>query len=190
MAEDKDKSVPVKFKGEVKYAMVPPTEARKPFEIDPASPNDTSYSVQVECSDKMYASLIKAGVSGMTKLRTDEETGKTYINLRATKVRGDMTFADPFVVGPSAKPFTEAIGNGSVCNVFATLDKVKKGKALRLKGVQVLTHVPYVPTGGVDKFKEMMDITPDAEDEEVASFVDTSEDSDDDSAAPWDAASL
>ena len=189
MAEDKDKSVPVKFKGMVKYAMVPPTEARKPYEVDPAEPNNTGYSIQVECSEKQHKALLKAGVSGMTKLREDEETGKTYINLKASKVKGSITFPDPFVVGPSAKPFTESIGNGSVCNVFATLDTVKKGKALRLKGVQVLTHVPYVPTGGVDKFKDMMDITPDAEDDEVASLL-ADDDDDDSGVAPWDAASL
>lgn len=157
MSED-NKKVPVKFKGELRWASVPPNPPRKPFEVDPKEPNNTFYQVTVECPKDKFKSLQKAGIPQLTKLVEDEETGKTFIRVKATKVKGDITFNDPDVIDRYGKPVTEAIGNGSEGIVIAELAPIKgrKGKALRLVGVQVLNLVPY-EGGGLNKYKDMLE---------------------------------
>lgn len=169
---DESKKVAVKFKGELRYANVPPRPAQKPYEIDPTQPNNTSYSVQVECDKAKFKELQKAGIPALTKLVEDEETGKTFIRLRATKVKGDMEFKDPDVFDKHGKPVTQSIGNGSEGIVIAELSPIKgrKGKALRLVGVQVTNLIPY-EGGGLSKYKDMLEI----EEEEAQEASDDSD---------------
>jgi hypothetical protein len=150
--------VPVKFKGELKYANVPPRPARKPQEVDPKEPDNTSYSVLVECTKEKFKELQKAGIPALTKLHEDEETGKTFIRVKGTKVKGDLVFKDPDVVDKYKRPITESIGNGSQGIVIAELSPIKgrKGKALRLVGVQVLDLIPY-EGGGLSRYDDMLE---------------------------------
>jgi hypothetical protein len=164
---DENKKVAVKFKGELRYANLPPRPAQKKYEPKPEEINDTSYSVLVECPKEKFKELQKAGIPALTKLVEDEETGKTFLRIRATKTKkiGDklMEFKDPDVVNKYDQPITESIGNGSTGIVIAELGPIKgrKGKALRLVGVQVLNLIPY-EGGGLNKYKDLL------ESEEVA----------------------
>lgn len=156
----------VKFKGTVRWVIVPPNSARKPPTkyIDPDAPNDTTYSVEVECSKEKFKELIKMGIPPGTQLREDEEGGKTYIKVRASKVKRvkdketgemvDMVFTDPFVKDKGGNDVNEPIGDGSEAIVVTELAATKRGKVLRLKGLQVLNHIPYVPkeTNPIDKY--------------------------------------
>ena len=155
---DESKKVPVKFKGELRYANLPPRPAQKPFEVDPTQPNNSSYSVLVECDKAKFKELQKAGIPALTKLVEDEETGKTFIRIRATKIKGDMEFKDPDVQDKYGKPVTVSIGNGSEGIVIAELAPIKgrKGKALRLIGVQVTNLIPY-EGGGLNKYKDLLE---------------------------------
>lgn len=136
---------PVKFKGLCRWANIPPNAARKPFTIDPAEPDNTNYSIEVECSEEQFKKLKKEGLSSLTQLKTDEETGKTYLKIKATKQKRDMIFADPFVVDINNTPYTSMLANGSEVVVIAELEK-EPGKytALRLKGVQVINGIEFV----------------------------------------------
>lgn len=160
---EENKKVAVKFKGELRYANLPPRPAQKKYEPKPEEVNDTSYSVLVECPKEKFKELQKAGIPALTKLVEDEETGKTFLRIRATKQKGDMVFKDPDVVNKYDQPITESIGNGSTGIVIAELSPIKgrKGKALRLVGVQVLNLIPY-EGGGLNKYKDLL------ESEEVA----------------------
>lgn len=152
----------VKFKGLVKWASVPPNEPRKPYEIDEKEPDNTSYSIEVECSVAQFNELMKKGLPKLSTLREDEETGKTYIRVKASKVKGKYTFPDPKVVDIAGNKFEKKIGNGSECVVIAELRPIKgrKGVALGLKAVQVLKHVAYEDDSDID---DMLEIHPHAE---------------------------
>jgi len=172
---DENKKVAVKFKGELRYANVPPRQAQKPYEIDVDEPNNTSYSIQVECDKEKFKELQKAGIPALTKLTEDEKTGQTFIRIRATKLKGDMVFKDIDVIDKYDRAVTEWIGNGSTGIVLAELASIKgrKGKVLRLVGVQILNLIPY--QGGVlNKYKDLL------ESEEIddanASYEDEAED--------------
>lgn len=171
----KEEAKPIQFKGLVRWASVPPNPARMPPKdyINPLAPKNSSYSIEVECSKVMFDKLIKAGIPKLTQLKEDEATKKTYIKISAAKVRRidgeDITFGDPFVVDAGRRHFPEAIGNGSEAIVIAELAQAKKGKVLRLKGVQVLKHVPYVPIASTDKYADMLEL-----DETLAAATDNS----------------
>lgn len=156
---DESKKVPVKFKGELRYANLPPRPAQKPQEVDLKEPNNCSYSVLVECSKEKFKELQKAGIPALTKLNEDEETGKTFIRIRATKIKGDMEFKDPEVKDKYGDPVTVSIANGSEGIVIAELSPIKgrKGKALRLIGVQVTNLIPY-EGGGLSKYADLLEI--------------------------------
>lgn len=147
-----------KFKGLVRWASVPPNEARKPYEINPAEPENTAYSIEVECSTEQFNALVKKGIPKLTELRTDEETGKTYIRIKASKVKGKYTFPDPKVVDSAGNALNKKIGNGSECVVVAELSPIKgrKGVVLRLKAVQVLNLIEFgEDDAGVDELLEI-----------------------------------
>lgn len=147
MANEKKEKVIKKFKGELRWANLPPRPPQKPHPdaFDENEPKNCHYSVTVECSKEQFKELQEAGISAMTKLRDDKETGKTFIQVKATKIKGDTTFADPKVIDKYREPVTESIGNGSTGVVLAEVAPIKgrKGKALRLKVVQVLDLIPY-----------------------------------------------
>ncbi len=155
---EESKKVAVKFKGELKYANLPPRPAQKKHEPKPEEINDTSYSVLVECPKEKFKELQKAGIPKLTELKVDEETGKTFIRIRATKRKGDLIFDDPQVIDKYKQPVTESIGNGSTGIVIAELSPIKgrTGKALRLIGVQVLDLVPY-SGGGLNKYDDLLE---------------------------------
>ncbi len=129
------------FEGQCLYANIPPRPAKS------WDDGKSTYSIQVECTQKRYDDLIKQGMSRMTTLR--DVDGKTYLNIRATKSlpatvdREAITFSDITVVDASNNTVTESLANGSTVNVAVDVVKNTKGIVLRLKGVQVLNLIPY-----------------------------------------------
>ena len=151
----------VKFKGLCKYAKLYPGQEQSPHPeaVKEAAKKgydnsgDRHYSVSVECSEELFKKLKKAGIPPATTLKEYEPGDKGYVNgdenrgyitLRASKVRGEWVFEDPEVT-KDGEAFDQAIGNGSVVEAEAELAPIKgrSGKALRLKKVTVLEHVPY-----------------------------------------------
>lgn len=62
----------------------------------------------------------------------------------------------PKVVDADGDEFSELIGNGSVCEVWVDVYKVKNGpmkgkKGHRLEGIKVLEHIPYEPMDDEDE---------------------------------------
>lgn len=162
---DAKKRVYVTLKGLCKWAKVLPGQEQGPMEIKDGNQDNLDYSIQVECSEVMYNKFIKAGVSRQTELRTDDETGKTYINLKAAKQRTGknkklIVFPDLKVIDINRKNVEEKIGNGStvLCIVeLANVEIMKKAaKALRLKCVQVLDHIIY-DDGGADEYEHLLE---------------------------------
>ena len=147
----------IKLIGELRWASIPPNPARKPFEIDPKEPNNSSYSIEVECSKAKFAELVKLGIPKLTTLREDEETGKTYLRVRATKTKGDYTFPDIQVIDKHGQQVTTAVANGSKGTVVIEASPIKgrKGVALRLKAVQVTDLIPF---NGTKDYSNMFEI--------------------------------
>ena len=87
--------------------------------------------------------------------KEDKDGAEYFVAKRATKSRAGAEVKPPIVVDAKKAPFTEDVGNGSVCNVRVTLFPWTKGKQkgvkIYLQAVQVLTHVPY-NRGGADAF--------------------------------------
>lgn len=121
----------------VKWAKV--IKAGKAY--DDSHPDEWSVNMYVTQEDS--DALIERGVA----CKEDKEGGSFFVAKRSTKTRAGDNAKPPVVVDVSKAPFTEEIGNGSVCNVIVTLFPWSKGKAkgvkLYLQGVQVVTHVPY-----------------------------------------------
>ena len=134
----------VTFKGKIRWASVPPNAARKPFEIDANEPDNTSYSIEVECSKAQFDDLLKKGIPRLTTLREGED-GTTYIRLKSSKVKGKYTFPDPKVVDATGADLGQKIGNGSEGLVTAEVTPIKgrKGVALRLRTVMVTNLVSF-----------------------------------------------
>ncbi len=144
------------LEGVVLYANVPPRPAQKGYETE-----DTGYSVLVECSKETFKQLKADGIPKLTALKTypddfakkdgtpaaslDVAEGKTFIRIKATKTKGEMVFNDIPVVDEYGDALQSNIGNGSIAKVVASLEDIKgrPGKALRLKGVQVVELVEY-----------------------------------------------
>lgn len=167
MTEESTK-VPVKFKGLLRWANIPPQKAKKPYQIDPEEPDNCGYSIEVECSDEQFKSLQKAGIPKLTEHREDEKTGVKYIRVKASKIKGDNEFGDPAVIDKYGKPLTQQVGNGSEGVVIAELTPIKgrKGSALRLKLVQVTNLVEY-SSDAAEKYKDMLEVEEEPTDEEV-----------------------
>ena len=94
------------------------------------------------------------------KLRVEEDGRKGFrFRRRVERADGEGENQAPLVCGPGGKDdiFTQQIGNGSVCNIQYTFNKYDnkfgKGVTVDLKGVQVLTHVPFGVQDG-DEFGE------------------------------------
>lgn len=134
----------VTFKGKIRWASVPPNEARKPFEVSESEPDNTSYSIEVECSRAQFDELMKKGIPRLTSLR-DSEDGTTYIRLKSSKIKGKYTFPDPVVVDVKGNKLESKIANGSEGVVIAELAPIKgrKGCALRLKSVMVTNLITF-----------------------------------------------
>lgn len=165
----------VTFNGKVRWASVPPNAPRKPFEINPDSPEDSSYSIEVECSKTQFEELKAKGIPRLTELRTDDN-GETYIRLRATKIRGKYTFPDPAVVDSNGNPLGKKIANGSEALVKAEIAPIKgrKGVALRLKAVMVTKLIEFASTNAVNDL--LKEVNPHAEEEAHNQDLNPSED--------------
>lgn len=135
----------VTFEGLCRWASVPPNAARKPFEIDPKEPDNCSYTIEIECPQAQFDALMKKGLPRLTELKTDEETGVTYIRVKATKKKGKWDFPDPGVVDTSGNKIQDKIANGSSAIVKAELAPIKgrAGVAMRMLGIQVTNLIPY-----------------------------------------------
>lgn len=148
--KEKTKNEQVVFKGEVRWATIPPRNPRGPskdYKTD-LNKDDLVYSIEVECSEKKFKALKKAGIPKLTELREDEETGKTFIRVKATKVKtnpkGDnYVFKDIISLDADGSPLEQSVANGSEGIVVAELIEGKKGKNLRLKGVKITNLIPY-----------------------------------------------
>ena len=140
---------PVELKGQLRWVVVPPfSEPQKPMEFSPGQENNTHYSLEVECSDQQYKQLIKDGVSRMTVLKEDPETGKTFIRIKRPKVNGTYTALDPVVKDKNGDPLTCMIANGSEGIVSADIESFeskagKKVTALRFHTVMVTNLIPW-----------------------------------------------
>jgi hypothetical protein len=110
------------------------------------------WSINMYVDDEGRDALMAAGCNP----KEDKDGAEFFVAKRATKSRAGADIKPPIVVDAKKAPFTEDIGNGSVCNVAVTLFPWSKGKAkgvkLYLQAVQVLTHVAY-NKGGVDAFE-------------------------------------
>lgn len=92
-----------------------------------------------------------AGYKGSIK---EDDEGEFYYVFRrknSKKIKGEeVVFGPPKVTDKDGNEFKEAIGNGSVVSVNISLydytdpESGQQGKGLRLEGVKVLTHIPYV----------------------------------------------
>lgn len=154
---------PIKFKGELRWASIPPAEPRPPIKPRKGEEDDRTYSVMVECTEEMYKKLIKAGIDSKWKLRDDEDkegkilSDKKFVNIRASKIKGEYVFDDPWVIDHKKKPVTDLVGNGSVGIVIADLVRDSTGAVLRLKGVQVLDLIPYEPDNSPEKYNDLLE---------------------------------
>jgi hypothetical protein len=87
---------------------------------------------------------------------TDKEGHEYYRAKRKTVTKAGQAMKPPVVVDKRKAPFTEEIGNGSICNIVVTPFPWTKGKksgvTLFLQVVQVLDHVTvgYDPTDLLD----------------------------------------
>jgi hypothetical protein len=125
--------------GAVKYATVHKARAYEDGE--------PKFSVLVECTADQLAKLVARGVSNRVKLRLDEETGKTFINVTAKATKNDGSPNTMIVEDDKGNKITDLIGNGSTAKVLISLIRTSNGKTvMRLKGLQVSNLIKFVPT--------------------------------------------
>jgi len=111
---------------------------------------DGRYSVEVGLTKEQGAQL-KEEASAVhkkgIKLKVDEDGSLWFRFNRKVKRADGGTNPPPVLKGPDGQPFDKLVGNGSVCNVqysFAAYDnKFGQGVVSDLKGVKVISHVPY-----------------------------------------------
>lgn len=152
MSENKKGKLEV-FRGEVRWATIPPRDPRGPSKdyVTDANRDDLTYSIEVECSEERFKQLKKAGIPRLTDLKEDENTGKTFIRLKAPKHKTNPAQpGNPYVYGnlqtfnSDGTPLTESVGNGSTAIVTAYLrDNPRGGKTLRLHAVKILNLIPW-----------------------------------------------
>ena len=93
------------------------------------------------------------------ELKVDKETEEKFyrVTKNVTKRNGEQNLP-PRVVDIHKNPFTELIGNGSICNVILSVVEVSVFGENKMKGyldaVQVVKHVPYV---GREDFDDVED---------------------------------
>lgn len=142
--------IPVQFKGMLKWAVVPPgSQPQNILDPKPGQEENSNYSIEVECSQAEYKDLIKQGVSRMTVLREDENTGKTFIKIKCPKVNGKFVGRDPVVLDTNGAPITVMIANGSTGIVSANIESFEskggiKVVALRFHSVLVTNLIEFI----------------------------------------------
>ncbi len=150
MAEEKKEYETVKIRNaRVKYAKV----IRPGKAYDESQPDE--WSVNIYPTDEDRDTLMAHGANP----KEDKEGHEYWVAKRSTKTKAGKEAKPVPVVNGRREPFTEDIGNGSVCNINVTLFPWTKGKQLGVKlylnAVQVVNHVPYGNSGGVDDFDEI-----------------------------------
>lgn len=131
----------IRLAGRMKYPIVHAARSSK-FNAEP------KYSVVMECSDEAYKKLLAKGLDKRTKLRLDEEDGRSYINLTAKATKSDGSPNVMEVVDKDGKDIGKdvMIGNGSKGEAAAMLITTSSGTViLRLKGIKVDELVVYKP---------------------------------------------
>ena len=128
----------------VKYAKV--------YDPDNTYP-PAKWSVNIYATDEDRKALEARGV----EFREDSDGAAFVVAKRKIKTKSGADQTPPRVVGPKKEPFTDPIGNGSVCNistlVFPYTFQKKKGVTVFLDAIQVVNHVPYTPKE--DSFDEV-----------------------------------
>ena len=132
---------------------------------DDGAPDEWSTNMYVTPEDR--DTLMANGVNP----KEDKEGHEYWLAKRKTVNTKSEAVKPPVVVDGSKRPFTDDIGNGSVCNVAVTLfpweRKGKSGVLLYLNAVQVVNHVPFSGAGGADAFDV---VTPDEDTDAAAAF--------------------
>ena len=104
--------------------------------------------------------------------KEDKEGNEYWVAKRKTVNGKGEPVKPPAVVDGAKRPFTDDIGNSSVCNIVVTLfpweRKGRKGVLLYLNAVQVVNHVPF--SGGGSAVDEFDVITPDDDTKAVDAF--------------------
>jgi hypothetical protein len=112
--------------------------------------NPDEWTIDMYVTDEDRDALMARGVNP----KEDEDGNEYFRAKRRTKTGAGKDQAPPVVVDSKKMPFTENIGNGSVCNVIVTLfpwsEGKKKGVMLYLQAVQVVNHVAYGGGNSVD----------------------------------------
>lgn len=114
------------------------------------------WSVNMYVTDEDRDALMARGINP----KEDKDGNEYWIAKRGTVTRNGDAQKPPTVVDAAKRPFTDDIGNGSVCNIVVTLipwTKAKRsGIKLFLTALQVVNHVAYAQ-GGSDYFDQIED---------------------------------
>ncbi len=111
---------------------------------------EPSWEINVELT-KEQADELQANAKALHPkgIKIKNEDGKLSIRFRRRVARADGKGDNPkpIVKGPDGEDFDKLIGNGSICNVQYGLsaydNKFGKGVTTDLKGVRVITHIPF-----------------------------------------------
>jgi hypothetical protein len=144
----------------VKWAKVhQPNTSFEPhsWEIVAVLTKEQADALQKEAKDLSPKGIKFKEVEGNIEFRFRRKTERSDGNGGTTKN------SPPVVVGPKGPGdlFDKLIGNGSICNIqysfSAYENKFGKGVTTDLKGVQVLTHVPYGVADGAEFGEEAVE---------------------------------
>lgn len=98
--------------------------------------------------------------------KEDKNHEEFFVAKRNVVNKRNENVKPPMVVDGRKQPFTEEVGNGSVCNLAVTPFPWSKGKKsgviLYLNAVQVVNHVPM--SSGIDAFEVVDEQTAEAND--------------------------
>jgi len=123
------------------------------------------WSVNIYPTDEDADKLRDIGANA----KEDKNGGTFYVAKRNVVNKKGEAVPPPALVDSRKQPFTQEVGNGSVCNIAVTPFNWKKGQKtgviLYLNAAQVVNHVEA--TQGVDAF-EVMDM-PDGVDDNKSS---------------------
>ena len=135
-----------------------------------------------EQAAKLLAESKEVNSKGIKIVKEDDGTLTYRFKRKVFRADGVTPNNQPVLVDAKGRKFTELLGNGSICNIqygFASYDNAYgKGVVNDLKGVQVLTHVPYSSQDG-SEFDMEEDGTDDGNFSDKTSKTSPSEDYDD-----------
>lgn len=180
----------VSFEGEVRWASVPPNKPRGPSPEYTTDTNrsDLSYSIEVECSESDFRALAKEYKLPKLMDIKEDENGKTFIRVKASKVKTnvnpakndgeDFVFKDIPVINTDGTQVDVPIANGSQGLVRAALIETRNGHTLRLLGVMIKDLIAYQAS---ELFDDVVEQNPHAEAEvhDLSNQLESLEDKDD-----------